>query len=379
MSQSKKKLLAIGHSYVVALNRSVMRELDRKGEYDVTVVAPSFFHGDQRSLALEPEPPGSSLKVIGIDVYFSKSIHLFFYNLWQLKKILNDGGFDKAYLWEEAYILSGYQLSREFSQRKIPFCFYSCQNLQKEYPFPFSYFENSVFLKSQALAGCGVLVESVHREKGFLKKNEVLPFFVDLERFLPIPRELKKERQNQKKLKGFVIGFMGRWTEEKGCRIFMQAINSLPPEINWSCLILGQGPMKSDFLKWIEDKNYQDRVQLHHLKHDEVPEWLPLCDVLLCPSQTTTFWKEQFGRMLVEAFALGVPVIASNSGEIPYVVGDAGVIVDERNQEAWNKALLEMMQSSEQQEIYRQRGIVKSLNYSAVSIAQQLASFLNSW
>ena len=52
-------------------------------------------------------------------------------------------------------------------------------------------------------------------------------------------------------------------------------------------------------------------------------------DLLCAPSQTTPRWREQFGRMLIEAMACGVPVIASRSGEIPHVVGDAGLLVDE--------------------------------------------------
>ncbi len=63
--------------------------------------------------------------------------------------------------------------------------------------------------------------------------------------------------------------------------------------------------------------------------HDDVPEHLNAMDLLCAPSQTTTRWREQFGRMLIEAMACGVPVVASRSGEIPHVVGDAGLVVDE--------------------------------------------------
>jgi glycosyltransferase involved in cell wall biosynthesis len=47
------------------------------------------------------------------------------------------------------------------------------------------------------------------------------------------------------------------------------------------------------------------------------------------PSRTTARWKEQFGRVLVEAMASGVPPVGSDSGEIPHVVGDGGLIFRE--------------------------------------------------
>jgi glycosyltransferase involved in cell wall biosynthesis len=51
--------------------------------------------------------------------------------------------------------------------------------------------------------------------------------------------------------------------------------------------------------------------------------------VLVVPSRTTTGWKEQFGRVIIEAMSCGVPVIGSSSGEIPRVIDDAGLIVAE--------------------------------------------------
>ena len=61
--------------------------------------------------------------------------------------------------------------------------------------------------------------------------------------------------------------------------------------------------------------------------HDQVPAYLNAMDILCAPSQTTPSWKEQFGRMVVESFASGVAFVGSDSGEIPHVVKDSGVIV----------------------------------------------------
>jgi glycosyltransferase involved in cell wall biosynthesis len=62
-------------------------------------------------------------------------------------------------------------------------------------------------------------------------------------------------------------------------------------------------------------------------------------DALVLPSETRHNWKEQFGRTLVEAMASGVPVIGSDSGAIPDVIGDAGLIFHEGNIEELTAAL----------------------------------------
>ena len=83
-----------------------------------------------------------------------------------------------------------------------------------------------------------------------------------------------------------------------------------------------------------------DRVRVvTTVQHDDVPAYLNAMDVLCAPSQTTPRWREQFGRMLIEAFASGVAVIASDSGEIPYVVADAGVLVPEDDPSQWQQAI----------------------------------------
>jgi glycosyltransferase involved in cell wall biosynthesis len=94
--------------------------------------------------------------------------------------------------------------------------------------------------------------------------------------------------------------------------------------------------------------------------HDQVPAYLSAMDMMCAPSQTTPKWKEQFGRMLVEAFATGVPVIGSDSGEIPYVVRDSGLIVGEKDEAGWTRAIEDLLDDRNKRADLGARGIERA-------------------
>jgi len=109
-----------------------------------------------------------------------------------------------------------------------------------------------------------------------------------------------------------------------------------------------------------------------------VPSYLNAMDLLCAPSQTTPRWREQFGRMLTESFACGVPVIASDSGEIPHVVGDAGVIVGEGDRGAWVAAVTSLLDDVERRDALSRRGRQRAESvYAWPIVARQHLNFFN--
>jgi glycosyltransferase involved in cell wall biosynthesis len=101
-------------------------------------------------------------------------------------------------------------------------------------------------------------------------------------------------------------------------------------------------------------------------------------DLLAAPSQTTQRWKEQFGRMLIEAFACGVPVLASDSGEIPYTVGNAGVIVPEADAARWAVELAALLADPTRRMHLKERGRERASEFSAINLAKRYAAFYRS-
>ena len=69
--------------------------------------------------------------------------------------------------------------------------------------------------------------------------------------------------------------------------------------------------------------------------------------MLVLPSRSRPNWTEQFGLVLVEAMACGVPVLGSQSGEIPHVIGQAGWTFPEDDLETLQAGLLRLMREVE--------------------------------
>ena len=122
----------------------------------------------------------------------------------------------------------------------------------------------------------------------------------------------------------------------------MRALEALATP--WRALFVGSGPLEGLLRAWGE--RYGDQVRVvTGVSHDDVPRYLNAMDMLCAPSQTTTHWREQFGRMIIEAFACGVPVIGSSSGEIPYVVGNAGIVIAESDLALWTRSIGELLEN----------------------------------
>ena len=133
-----------------------------------------------------------------------------------------------------------------------------------------------------------------------------------------------------------VVGFLGRFVPEKGVQLLTSVLDRI--ETPWRALLVGTGPLEDTLTAW--GRCQGDRVRIvTTAQHDDIPAYLNAMDVLCAPSQTTARWREQFGRMLIEAFASGVAVVASTSGEIPYVVANAGLVVPENDPSQWQQAI----------------------------------------
>jgi len=94
------------------------------------------------------------------------------------------------------------------------------------------------------------------------------------------------------------------------------------------------------------------------------------------PSRTSSHWVEQFGRVLIEAMACGVAVVGSDSGEIPHVIGDAGLIFPEGDVAALRKQLARLQGNQALRRELGARGRARVMaHYTQAQVARDTVAF----
>jgi glycosyltransferase involved in cell wall biosynthesis len=214
-------------------------------------------------------------------------------------------------------------------------------------------------------------------EKGVPEtKVEVLPQFgVDPDIFYPNSTDRRKSLRSELGISPgeFSVGFVGRFVEEKGLLDLVEAVGRLPAASQSSPVLVltGKGPLEGA----VRARCAQLGIKLIVLparKNYEIAEIMNVLDVLVLPSQSRPFWKEQFGRVLIEAMACGTPVIGSDSGEIPNVIGDAGLIFHESDREQLAECLVLCCDNEGFRLGLRERGLERVLkNYTNEKIVKQ--------
>ncbi len=372
MTPRKRRLLTIAHSYVVDVNRRLAAELAAQGDWDVTAVGPARLRGDFGWHRLETRA-SERCDVIPVPVRCPRSVHVMTYGS-KLLELLRQP-WDLVHCWEEPYVLSAAQIARA-TPREVPLVFATFQNISKRYPPPFNWIERYALSRASGVIAFGRTVFDVNKARvphGIPMR--VIPPGVDLTRFKPDPAARTGIRQES----GWtdrdpVVGFVGRFVEEKGIRVLTAALDRV--QAPWRALFVGGGPLESELMAWAAPHGNRVRI-VRGVRHVEVASYLSAMDVLCAPSQTAPRWREQFGRMLIEAFACGVPVIASDSGEIPHVVGDAGVIVGERDRDGWPRAIEGLLADEGKRESLAARGQRAARTFSLPAVAREHLDFFD--
>jgi glycosyltransferase involved in cell wall biosynthesis len=137
--------------------------------------------------------------------------------------------------------------------------------------------------------------------------------------------------------------------------------------------VIGTGPLEAAARQRAEELGLSGRIMWERgVPSTLVPQRLRTFTLLVQPSLTRRHWKEQFGRALMEAMACGVPVVGSDSAEIPNVIGEAGLTVPEGNADALRRAMARILTEPELRRDLAEKGRARALErYTHARIAEQ--------
>jgi glycosyltransferase involved in cell wall biosynthesis len=353
-----RKILVVSHAGVLDVNRAIFQELARRSNnLELVMIVPTRWRGDLiRDLHYERSEGDIPIRVIDLPVRVSGNGSLYFFAA-SIKKSLQGWQPDAVFVDEEPWSLSCWQAFKDF--RGIPVYFFTKQNLKKTLPAPFEWLQRAIFAQSAAAFSVASEVTEVLRWKGYARPILDLPHSFDPACFY---RRSLKERNERKASLGIptdarVVSYFGRLTEEKGIDELISAMKSLStPGTHF--LWVGNGPMQPQVRAAVDAMPFGTATLIPALPHDRVGATLTISDVLVLPSRTVKNWKEQFGRILVEAWASGSAVIGSNSGEIPHLIARSGggLVFPEGDAKALSQALETLLSDTAQLEALQRTG-----------------------
>ncbi len=351
------RVLRIFHSAVVDAWRERERQLRALGA-DVDLLTARRWNegGTDVALVARPGEPVTGLRTWG------RHPALFVYAPLPLWRALGRP-YDVIDVHEEPFALATAEilLLRRLRRQRAPYVLYSAQNIDKRYPPPFRWLERWALRHAAALSVCNSEAGRICERKGFPGAATLIPLGVDTQCFSPAP--VRPEGQVP------VIGYVGRLETHKGVHVLLDAVARLDRA---TLRVAGAGPEEAALHARVAELGIGDRVELvGSVGQDRLPDFYRGLDVLAVPSLPTPGWLEQFGRVVVEAMACGVPVIASDTGALPDVVGDAGLLVPPGDPEALAKALTSLLEDDSMRGELSRRGAKQAQQASWSEVAGQ--------
>ncbi|MFQ5675509.1 MAG: glycosyltransferase [bacterium] len=322
------KVLVIDQMGVLLPERTKYEELAKHKNLSITALVPQKWRFNFRLFEFEPGR-GNHYDIIALPVSSPGYGHRSFF-LDSLRQILTNLKPDIIHIFQEPYSFFAAQVvgARKLYCPDARIIFITWQNLYfGNYPFVFSklysFIEKYTYKNSVCATPITQSANEILTQKGYGKKSLVINWGIDLKRFTKKnPAGLRQELGIENR---FVVGYAGRFVGEKGILDLVKAVSGIEDDV--AILLVGDGPLKSQIESIAHALNLRDRlIIVSAVSNSEIARYLNCMDVLVLPSKDSGHWKEQLGKVLIEAMACEVPVIGSDSGEIPNVIDNQEMI-----------------------------------------------------
>ncbi len=169
---------------------------------------------------------------------------------------------------------------------------------------------------------------------------------------------------------GIGVGFLGRLVPEKGSLLLLDALQGLDRGNGTWFAIAGAGPEAQAVAAHTGEHGGHFLGELTY--PDEVELFYRSIDVLAVPSYRTADWDDQSPRVVVEAMMSSCIVVGTRSGAIPQMLGDAGIVVAERDVPALRDGLTQAVALATDNNARSDSRKHASSLYSGEAVAEQL-------
>ncbi|MCL7453936.1 MAG: glycosyltransferase family 4 protein [Anaerolineae bacterium] len=359
------RVLMVSKACLVGAYQRKLEELAALPGMELTVMVPPYWRDERGRVELERQHTGGYELVVE-PMALNGHFHLHFYP--GLRRRIRQVQPQLVHIDEEPYNVATAHALRLAQGAGARTLFFSWQNILRRYPWPFHLLERYVLRRVDYAIVGNQASGRVWRAKGYQGPMAVIPQFgIDPQAMSPATGV----QQRQAAGRGFIVGYVGRLVAEKGVDLLLEALSGL--EGTWRAYIQGSGPERDALQAQARQLGLGQRVSFDEwIPSAQMPGYYRQLDVLVLPSRTRPNWKEQFGRVLVEAMACGVPVVGSDSGEIPNVIGDAGLVFPEDDAAALRQHLADLLLDPGLRLELAQRGRERVLaHYTQAQVAAQ--------
>jgi glycosyltransferase involved in cell wall biosynthesis len=377
------RLLVVGHPFLVAYNQKkyvAMKQLDRK--LSLRLLVPNCGRERFNLLSCQVHPKLSLKEVVALRAILASWHMTYMHNPVAIVSALRDFKPDLIYIEEEPQALISAEtiaLQRIFAP-DATVALFTWDNILRPRRFPLCFVKQRLRRYSLArvatvICGNRAAAELLRAEGHFRGQVEVLPQYgLDESEYQPGTEPVLRSMLGLENT--LVVGYFGRLVPEKGLRQLLDALRQLR-DYSWKLLLVGAGSLKAEIReRWVAE--FPGRVVLvPAVPYEQVPRYLRCVDILVLPSLSTPFWKEQFGMSLAQAMMLEIPCIGSSSGAIPDVLGPGGVIAEEGNVKELTRALANLLNFSAEREQFGKSGRTFALKHYTIEGvgARYLAAF----
>jgi glycosyltransferase involved in cell wall biosynthesis len=366
------KVLFVSHAYVVGVNQGKLNEIARQENIKVGLLAPNNWKALEWDRLIPLETPYSHIRTYSAAVMFSGRVGAHLYPPWVIWKVLQDFQPDIIQIEEEVFSICAFEVAILARITNKPIVIFGWENQLRQLSLPRWQICKFVLNSARAIISGNQDGANVMEKWNYRGLLEVMPQMgVDPEFFAPFTKSPPTNTST------FQIGFLGRIAHSKGIDLIFRAVAQLRDSgINSQIILCGSGSEEAALRKLAENLQISDRVVWRGaVPHHQAPAELSQFDVLVLPSRSTPTWKEQFGHVLIEAMSMGIPVIGSNSGEIPNVIGRADLVFPEADHSALADILARLINDAEWRQETARYGMARVQQlYTHEQIAHRLIS-----